>query len=294
MVLKQSVYESNNELTDFVDKVQKGEINSSQLAELIRNDKIPKPIFMGRILDVAYLPGVDLSDCNLRGANLCSARLQEANLSRADLSGAFLDGAEFRKAIMEKTILRGANLTKASFGQTNMKAINLSGAILSGASFNKASLIGADLQGADLRDSFINEINLKGANLCRCNLQGARIYKTDMSHMDLNMVDFRGASLYGVNLRSADIENCALPSRTSAIKLLDEIREAVLAHPEQLEMNRRKRNNDTQKNLIQWAQSLCGFKDPDSVSLAIWPAAHMTYSTNEEILQFLERREYDT
>ena len=114
------------------------------------------------------LPGVNLSEANLRNANLKGTQLREANLSKADLVGAILRGS----------VLIGANLSSAK-----LEHADLSTALLREANLSKAGLAGANLRNA----------KLSGANFSGANLRGAK--GITIEKLDKPSVTLEGATM---------------------------------------------------------------------------------------------------
>lgn len=97
-----------------------------------------------------WLPGIDLSEADLRWADLGGANLSGANLARARLLAANLSGAR-------------------------LTAANLAGAVLRGAGLQTADLRWADLHEADLSDADLNHVNLRGADLSNAKVSAAQL-----------------------------------------------------------------------------------------------------------------------
>ncbi|MGW5852769.1 pentapeptide repeat-containing protein [Streptomyces sp. NPDC055254] len=146
------------------------------------------------------LPGVGLSEADLRWAFLNGADLRQADLQYANLDGAYLERAD----------LRGARLAGASLSVTTLTRANLRGAdVTCGGSVTDMTgeMVGrtdcvnleyALLDGADLRDAKMSDTNMSNATLTGADLRGA-----DLTRSNLSKADFRGAKLAGVKLKGA-------------------------------------------------------------------------------------------
>ena len=136
----------------------------------------------------------------------------ECNLSKQDLIGCDLRGFAFTKVNLEKTLLIGCDLRGIYFVQSSCVSAQFQGADLRGANlafgyFHNADFRGADLRGAILNESQCNECNFSGADLRGATL-GFDHYKSD----------FRGADLRGIEI----------PDDANFVKLMCDIRGALL------------------------------------------------------------------
>ncbi|MFE6805973.1 pentapeptide repeat-containing protein [Streptomyces sp. NPDC057681] len=159
---------------------------------------------------------IDLSKSNLRGLHFAkkpAIRLPGVILSEADLRNAVLPGADLRNAFLEMAHLDRAFLQEA----------NLQGALLLGANFTHADLSRANLRGvkytcpfqptkglkcldlqyADLFEADLRNAKLSGVSLHKANLLGADLRGADLHRADLTGADFSDAKLAGVDLGEA-------------------------------------------------------------------------------------------
>jgi len=111
----------------------------------------------GRSADctAAAQPGVDWSNCRLRGLRAGGADLKAAWLRNADLFEAGFTGAD----------LTGAKLDYANLGRADLAYTMLANASLRGADLRNADLTNADLSGADLSFADLRGAVLAGAVL---------------------------------------------------------------------------------------------------------------------------------
>ncbi|MET7728483.1 pentapeptide repeat-containing protein [Streptomyces mirabilis] len=150
------------------------------------------------------LPGVDLSEADLRFANLTDADLPEAYLRDANLTSAYLDGANLTGADLE-----GASLVVAILSGANLREADLTcGAFLSETGGKVEPTDCADLQyafldGANLQSAKISDADLRHATLSHADLRGADLTRSDLTNADLTNADFRGAKLTGAKLDGA-------------------------------------------------------------------------------------------
>ncbi|MGP1388044.1 MAG: pentapeptide repeat-containing protein, partial [Thainema sp.] len=139
--------------------------------------------FLHRInLSGVKLPGVDLSNSNLRksifaGAELNRAKLKGANLVEANFTGANLAGCDFRDAKIDRTVFCSANLSGANLSGLNLtkpdklpddappneKESDIEN--LEGVNLNYANLSGAILLGVKLPNAILTNLKLDYANL---------------------------------------------------------------------------------------------------------------------------------
>ncbi|MER5204361.1 pentapeptide repeat-containing protein [Streptomyces sp. NPDC002825] len=147
------------------------------------------------------LPGVHLSDADLRYAFLNGADLRNADLLNANLDGADLDGANLSAASLAGASLGAATLTNANLRRTDMTC----GAFLldetTGEVIEQTDCVNlqyALLDGADLRNAKMSDADLRHATLKGADLRGA-----DLTRSNLTNADFRGAKLAGVKLKGA-------------------------------------------------------------------------------------------
>jgi uncharacterized protein YjbI with pentapeptide repeats len=224
------------------------------------------------------------------GANLRDADLSGADLRDADLSGANLSGADLSRANLRDAYLRGANLRGADLSRANLSGADLSRANLSDADLSDANLSGANLSGADLSRANLRDAYLRGANLRDADLSGANL---------------RDADLSGANLSGAG----GVATREECIARLDEIREHICVHGDQLEMCNWHGSGwhadmgpehacQTSHCLAGWAQALCPDKetrslDPVTAGVRLIPlAASRFWDFDESTKEWLEKREY--
>lgn len=124
--------------------------------------------------DNCQLPGIRMSNANLRGATLRNANLANGNfsaseMSMADLSYANMLAVQMTGAVLQEAVLLGANLANAVLDDVDLKQANLAYAILrgsslAGADLSNADLSSADLQGADISAAVFNGATLDGAS----------------------------------------------------------------------------------------------------------------------------------
>ncbi|MFI5689498.1 pentapeptide repeat-containing protein [Streptomyces sp. NPDC051636] len=152
------------------------------------------------------LPGVDLTDADLRaafliGADLHKATLHKANLESADLDRANLRGADMSGASLPWTNLVGADLRRADMGCGEESFDADTGDELG--RYNCVNLQYASLEGADLRNAKMSDADLRNAFLSGADLRGADLARSNLSNADLTNADFRGAKLTNVKLKGA-------------------------------------------------------------------------------------------
>ena len=108
--------------------------------------------------DAVAAPGVNWSNCRLRGSYLAGgqlrgAMLRNANLSSSDLTSADLVEADLAYANLALSEMRSAQLQNARLKGANLRNVNLRGANLEGADLSYADLTGALLEGANLTNT---------------------------------------------------------------------------------------------------------------------------------------------
>jgi hypothetical protein len=138
---------------------------------------------------------------------------------------------------------------------------------------------------AALEKAISEGANLTGANLTYANLIDANLTYANLTHADLT----------GADLTGADMPD-GFASRESAVAMLDQIREMVVAHPETLDMAQW--HCGTSHCLAGYAQAIS--EDPvirrmhpsDAGIRLIWPASHMFYADNVAAFDFLRDRKY--
>ncbi|MFF1405031.1 pentapeptide repeat-containing protein [Streptomyces sp. NPDC058294] len=138
------------------------------------------------------LPGVGLSEADLRDAILTGADLRGAILDRAHLDRALLD-----KANLQGAFLGGASLVGVALWGANLRGVDTCG--VTGVTRKKCvDLHDSQLDGADLRNTNLSYVNLQGAHLKSADLRGA-----DLTRANLTGADFSDAKLAGVKLKGA-------------------------------------------------------------------------------------------
>ena len=171
------------------------------------------------------------------------------------------------------------------------------------ADLSDAYLSGADLSGADLSDAVLRGANLSGADLSGAVLRGAYLSDAYLS----------GADLSGAYLSDAD--GNPLPRATSeqAIENLDKVRAIILDDKARLEMGHWHQNSDWRERtcaeetlcgtthcLAGWLQvcttepALKGIDAELAGILAAPVASKMFFRGQDEVLNWLEKREYAT
>jgi hypothetical protein len=169
----------------------------------------------------------------------------------------------------------------------------------------KADLRGANLSWACLGGARLREANLSGANLRGAYLNWANLRGADLSGADLSGADLSGAYLCGANLSEAN----GVATKDECIAHLDEIREHVCMHNDQLNMrlwHGEKWSPETKPEhacqtahcLAGWAQALCPDAsmralDPITAGVRLIPlAAGRFWDTDASVKEWLERRLY--
>jgi hypothetical protein len=230
------------------------------------------------------------AECDSIRECVVKAAESDANLRCADLSGADLSCADLSGADLRYANLSGANLRDADLSGADLRDANLSGANLRGANLSGANLSGANLRDAYLRDANLSDANLSGANLSDANLSGA----------DLSCADLSGADLSGAD---------GIATREECIARLDEIREHICVHGDQLKMDNWHGTGwnakvgpehacETSHCLAGWAQALCADEsirklDPTTAGVRLIPlAAGRFWDSDETTKEWLEKREY--
>ncbi|MFN3201109.1 MAG: pentapeptide repeat-containing protein [Bradymonadia bacterium] len=151
----------------------------------------------------ARLPGTQMPDAHLAGARLMGAHLQGVNLNGANLTWAHLQGAELSQADLCGARLNNANLQGATCRRTQLMGASLSFAKLQGADFTDADLEGAQVH-AWLNGASLMYANLKGVNFSHSDLQGARLHRADLTGADLSKVKhLEPGALQGAHLGGA-------------------------------------------------------------------------------------------
>jgi uncharacterized protein YjbI with pentapeptide repeats len=121
-----------------------------------------------------FVPGANLSGCNLAKANLAGVNLTGANLTNAVLTGANLTGAT-----MTKTKLGGAAIAKAKLdGVTSGGATGAPASLPTYWEFVNGYLVGphANLTNANLVNATLSFAHLAGATITGAKLAGANFY----------------------------------------------------------------------------------------------------------------------
>jgi hypothetical protein len=108
--------------------------------------------------DAVAAPGVNWSNCLLRGSQLASselsgAMLRNVNLSSSDLTASQLVGTDLNYANLALSELNGAQMQNALLKGANLRNANLRNANLEGADLSYADLTGAQLEGANLTNA---------------------------------------------------------------------------------------------------------------------------------------------
>ncbi|GHD33564.1 hypothetical protein GCM10010313_79330 [Streptomyces violarus] len=152
------------------------------------------------------LPGVDLTEADLRaasliGADLHKATLYKAHLELADLDRANLRGADMSGASLPSTFLGGADLRRADMGCAEELFDAETGDLLG--RYNCVDLQYAWLEGADLRNAKISDADLRNALLSGADFRGADLARSNLSNADLTNADFRGAKLTDAKMKGA-------------------------------------------------------------------------------------------
>jgi uncharacterized protein YjbI with pentapeptide repeats len=152
------------------------------------------------------LPGVDLSDADLRSATLTGADLHKATLFNANLEAAHLDEANLRGANMSgvslpSTFLVGADLRRADMTCAGELVNPDTGEVVE--QTDCVDLQYAMLEGADLRSAKMSHADLRNAFLSGADLRGADLAHSNLSNADLTDADFRGAKLTDAKLKGA-------------------------------------------------------------------------------------------
>ena len=174
-----------------------------------------------------FLPGSDLSKCDLSGmdmrglelvgADLSFAVLANVDMTRADLTGAKLIEANLTGANLERAVLIGATISGASVERANFSNADLRLTDISDIrSFNGATLIktvfpeGAELKGATFVAADLTQASLSGADLERSDFTMAILYRADLSQTVLVEATFRSANLEGTRLDGANLQRAHL------------------------------------------------------------------------------------
>ena len=138
-----------------------------------------------------YVPGADLSGCDLYAVNFSGMNLQNTNFSGANLKGANFEGANLSEAnlqgaFLRHSILNGANLTNADLSTSKLIGAELVDSDLTGANFYRASLYRADFTDSNLSNVDFKYSILTYAILANTNLQGADFDKAGTWSVNLN------------------------------------------------------------------------------------------------------------
>ena len=138
-----------------------------------------------------YVPGANLSGCDLYGVNFAGMDLRKTNFSGANLKGASFEGADLSDANMQGVFLRyallnGANLTNTDLSFSKLIRAEVVDADVEGASFYRASLYrtdftGSDLSNVDFRYSILTYAILADTNLQGANLENAGTWSTNLN-----------------------------------------------------------------------------------------------------------------
>ncbi|MFJ2005982.1 pentapeptide repeat-containing protein [Streptomyces chartreusis] len=147
------------------------------------------------------LPGVDLTEADLRLASLIGADLHEASMYKANLEYADLDRANLRGADLSDASLTGTSLDGADLRRANMGCGYTD--VETGGLYYCVNLQDSWLQGADLRNAEMSDADLRNATLSGADLRGADLSRSNLSNADLTNADFRGAKLPDAKLKGA-------------------------------------------------------------------------------------------
>ena len=122
--------------------------------------------------DAVAAPGVNWSNCRLRGSHLVDS----------DLSGAVLRNANLSSSDLTRAKLIGSDLAYANLALSEMGAAQLQNAQLKGANLRNANLRNANLEGADLSYADLTGATLDGANFTNVRL-GYAIWEENINCM---------------------------------------------------------------------------------------------------------------
>ena len=139
-----------------------------------------------------FVPGADLSGCDLYAVRIRNADLRGIDLSYANLKGADFTGSNLSGANLNNAFLRYANLDKVDFTNADLSYSKMwrafvTGADLTNANFYGATLYRSDFTGStmintDLRFSILTSADLSFVNLDGANLDGAGTWATNFNH----------------------------------------------------------------------------------------------------------------
>jgi len=122
--------------------------------------------------DAIAAPGVNWSNCLLRGSQL----------EGSDLSGAMLRNVNLSSSNLSQGKLVGADLNYANLSLSELKDALLQNAQLKGANLRNANLRNANLEGADLSYADLTDAMLDGANLTNVRL-GYAVWEENINCM---------------------------------------------------------------------------------------------------------------
>ena len=138
-----------------------------------------------------YVPGANLSGCDLyavdfHGMNLQNTNFSGANLKGTNFEGADLSGANLQGVFLRYSLLNGANLTNADLSFSKLIRAELVDADLTSANFYRANLYRADFTNSDLSNVNFQYSILTYAVLANTNLQGANFQNAGTWSTNLN------------------------------------------------------------------------------------------------------------
>lgn len=166
---------------------------------------VPGANLSGCDLSGASMESVNLGGANLRGANLAGARLSNVTLATADLMGAILDGTEFTSCN-----LAGAGMTGASARSSRFDSCQASGAVMVGMDLTGAAIVQGDFRGADLRNADLGGALIRGGSLDQnqglMSLSGARLQGAAMAGMTFRYVSLTDVDINGWDLSTVRFE----------------------------------------------------------------------------------------
>jgi hypothetical protein len=192
-----------------------------------------------------------------------------------------------------------------------LEAAILTGVDLTGADLTYADLRGAVLRGADLRGADLTDADLRGADLTDTDLTYADLRGADLTDADLTDAVLAGADLTNADLTDAYAKQIPCATAEQAIENLDKVREILLDNRTRLDMSDW-HSGDDWHNKTCAEETLCGTThclagwlqvcsthpeiraiDAQLAGLLCAPvAAKMFFKGNDEVLDWLEKREY--
>ncbi|MCI0541141.1 MAG: pentapeptide repeat-containing protein [Verrucomicrobiales bacterium] len=219
------------------------------------------------------------------------------------------------KQCVVAAVISGADLYGADLTDTDLHGATLHGAKLRGADLTSAKLHGAILHGAKLSGANLTDADLHGAILCSAELRGANLTDADLHGAILCGAELRGANLTDALFTGADLSGARLSdtkgttTNEESIARLDEIREHVIVHGDELKMGawhgtgwdpdcEPEHACKTSHCLAGWAQALCPDKsirelDPITAGVRLIPlAAGRFWGDAENTKKWLESRAY--